>query len=118
MGRRGAWMTGVAFVAAGAAAFVLGHPGKRALPGGPPSVPVQAPAASASAADEGPPPADDARSHAFRIPSGRAPSLTCQAARTIVSQVRTQLGYAPERVDPSTFVDAAVDWLDPYGLWS
>ena len=71
---------------------------------------------SASAADDAA--ADDSRSHAFRIPSGHAPSLTCQAARTIVSQVRTQLGYTPEKVDSATFVDAAIDWLDPYGLWS
>jgi len=62
--------------------------------------------------------ADDARSHAFRVPSGRAPSLTCEAARTIVAQARTQLAYSPGKVEMSTFVDAAVDWLDPYGLWS
>ncbi len=68
-----------------------------------------------SAADDA---ADDARSHEFRVPSGHAPTLTCQAARTIVTQVRTQLGYAPEKVDAASFVDAAVDWLDPYGLWS
>lgn len=61
---------------------------------------------------------DDTRSHAFRIPSGRAPSLTCEAARAIVAQARAQLGYAPERVGVNAFVDATVDWLDPYGLWS
>jgi carboxyl-terminal processing protease len=84
----------------------------------PPSRP--APASSASPIDDAPASSasDDARSHAFRVPSGRAPSLTCEAARAIVAQARTQLAYSPGKVEMSAFVDAAVDWLDPYGLWS
>jgi len=61
---------------------------------------------------------DDARSRAFRLPSGHAPSLTCDAARDIVAQVRDQLGYAPEPIDAHALSAAAADWLDPYGLWS
>ncbi len=64
------------------------------------------------------PPGDDARDHAFRIPSGRAPSLTCEGARGIVGQARDQLGYPPGAVDPQTLAEVASDWLDPYGLWS
>src|SRR5258708_30469007 len=64
------------------------------------------------------PAVDDARSHAFRVPSGRAPALTCEAARAIVAQARAQLGYAPDSVDATSLADAAADWLDPYGLWS
>jgi carboxyl-terminal processing protease len=80
------------------------------------------PATATSSPDDPPPSsasaADDTRVHAFRVPSGRAPSLTCEAARAIVAQARTQLAYNPGRVEMSEFVDAAVDWLDPYGLWS
>jgi carboxyl-terminal processing protease len=61
---------------------------------------------------------DDARSHAFRVPSGRAPGLTCEAARAIVAQARAQLGYVPDVVEAKSFAEAAADWLDPYGLWS
>lgn len=99
-----------------------------------PPAPPPAPAAASCAAVDpvAPPPvdpaaepdpsepasADDARAHAFRIPSGRAPGLTCDAARAIVAQAREQLGYAPRPVDPRAFAEAAADWLDPYGLWS
>jgi carboxyl-terminal processing protease len=62
--------------------------------------------------------ADDTRLHAFRIPAGTAPTLTCEAAQTIVAQARTQLGYPPEPIDSRGFADATADWLDPYGLWS
>jgi carboxyl-terminal processing protease len=52
------------------------------------------------------------------MPTGRAPSLSCAAARSIVSQARTQLAHAPEPVDARAVAEAAADWLDPYGLWS
>src|SRR5579863_5262913 len=61
---------------------------------------------------------DDARAHDFRVPSGQAPGLTCDAARAIVAQARHQLAYVPDPVDPHAFGEAAADWLDPYGLWS
>ncbi|HTB77218.1 MAG TPA: hypothetical protein VK762_28435, partial [Polyangiaceae bacterium] len=118
MSSRAAWITAGA-IAAGAAAVWLERP----IPAAHHQAPaLPAPAASASAAaavdDAAASASDDARSHEFRVPSGRAPSLSCEAARTIVAQARTQLGYTPDRVDASAFVDAAVDWLDPYGLWS
>jgi carboxyl-terminal processing protease len=74
------------------------------------------PFASAGRTAQAPP--DDARDHTFRIPSGRAPSLTCDEARGIVGQARGQLGYPPDAVDPQTLAEVASDWLDPYGLWS
>jgi carboxyl-terminal processing protease len=119
MGRRGVWVTGIALVAA-FALIAIARPLRHARRSGLPAAPVPGASASPLAPDDGPPASggDDARSHAFRIPSGRAPSLTCDAARTIVAQARSQLGYAPTNVDASAFVDAAVDWLDPYGLWS
>ena len=122
MSSRAAWITAGA-LAAGAALFWLERlerPSASTLRS--PVAPAPPAASSASAAppgdDAAASSADDARSHEFRVPSGRAPSLSCDAARTIVAQARSQLGYAPDRVDASAFVDAAVDWLDPYGLWS
>ncbi len=118
MSSRAAWITAGAIAACGAAVWL-----ERPIPAAHHEATAQStPAASASAAATGDDAAasasDDARSHEFRVPSGHAPSLSCEAARTIVAQARTQLGYTPDRVDPSAFVDAAVDWLDPYGLWS
>jgi carboxyl-terminal processing protease len=66
----------------------------------------------------GPGSSDDGRAHAFRIPAGDAPALSCDDARAIVTQTRTELAYQPEPVDAKAFADAAADWLDPYGLWS
>jgi carboxyl-terminal processing protease len=80
--------------------------GRVALPG---SAPEETPA---------PPPGDEVRSHAFRLPAGQAPALGCDAARAIVAQARAQLAYAPDVVDSKAFAEAAADWLDPYGLWS
>jgi carboxyl-terminal processing protease len=116
MSSRAAWITAGAF-AAGAALLWHERPGALTRHAATVAAPVAAPSASAAATGDDAA-ADDARSHEFRIPSGRAPSLSCEAARTIVSQVRSQLGYAPDRVDTTAFVDAAIDWLDPYGLWS
>ncbi|MCL2448744.1 MAG: S41 family peptidase, partial [Polyangiaceae bacterium] len=62
--------------------------------------------------------ADDAPVHAFKLPTGRPPALSCEAARTVVAQARDQLGYPPDPVDAHALADAATDWLDPYGLWS
>ena len=62
--------------------------------------------------------ADDARSRTFRIPTGQAPALSCDAARAVVAQARRQLAYAPGPIDSRAFAEATADWLDPYGLWS
>jgi carboxyl-terminal processing protease len=120
MPSRAAWITAGAIAAAGGALLWLRpnvksapHATRVDAPQGAPSASATAPGDDAASAA-----ADDARSHEFRIPSGRAPSLSCEAARTIVAQARNQLGYVPDRVDATAFVDAAVDWLDPYGLWS
>jgi carboxyl-terminal processing protease len=64
------------------------------------------------------PPNDETHPHAFRIPTGQAPGLSCEAARAVVAQTRRQLAYAPHAVDAKAFAEAAADWLDPYGLWS
>ncbi|HVJ90622.1 MAG TPA: S41 family peptidase [Labilithrix sp.] len=61
---------------------------------------------------------DDDRSYVFRIPSGEPTALTCEAARTIIDQVRAGLAYAPEAVSPPAFAASAADWLDPHGLLS
>jgi carboxyl-terminal processing protease len=61
---------------------------------------------------------DDSRPHEFRLPSGRAPSLGCAAARAVVAQARAQLSHPPEPVDAKALAESAADWLDPYGLWS
>jgi carboxyl-terminal processing protease len=115
MVRRGAWIA-CGFFALGAVWLCGGRAG--------PSL-ATAPAGSAAAAypsapeeSPSPPVGDDARSHAFRVPTGQPPSLGCDAARAIVAQAREQLGYPPEVVEARALADAAADWLDPYGLWS
>jgi carboxyl-terminal processing protease len=81
--------------------------------------PVSPAFASAAPVEHGAPAAsDDNRARTFRIPTGQAPGLSCEAARTIVAQARSQLAYAPESVDPKSFAEAAADWFDPYGMWS
>jgi carboxyl-terminal processing protease len=87
-------------------------------PGAGIQAPVPVPAVEPAANDHEPDDANDARAHAFRVPSGQAPALSCEAARAIVAQARSQLAYAPEPVDAKAFAEAAADWLDPYGLWS
>jgi len=114
MARRGAWLTGgllaggVGLMWAGRA----GSPNERPL-AGPPHVTEAAPAETSPATA-----ADDARAHEFRLPSGRPPSLSCEAARAVVAEARGQLAHEPDPVDSRALADAAADWLDPYGLWS
>ncbi len=114
---RGAWLTGGVLCAAGLWLW-LSHPhgAKLAAPSATSAV-SDAPNASG---DPSPSSGDDVcgRSHDFRIPSGLAPSLTCEDARIIVRQAQKQLGYAPSAVDARSFAEATADWLDPYGLWS
>jgi carboxyl-terminal processing protease len=114
MSRRGLWLSGGLFGAVLAALWVLRPPPP---PGAifVPAAPVPAPAASDDHAAAAP---DEVRVHAFRLPTGDAPGLTCEQARAVVQQTRTQLAYTPEPVDPKALADAAADWLDPYGLWS
>jgi carboxyl-terminal processing protease len=131
MTRRGVWLTGgVLVICAGLISAVR----TRGAPGGPsgiglgagpgPTPPLSSPVPSSASDLPDPevkisgPGSDDVRTHAFRLPSGRAPSLGCTAARAIVSQARAQLSHAPEAVDPRALADSAADWLDPYGLWS
>ncbi|HEY6464008.1 MAG TPA: hypothetical protein VIY73_27750, partial [Polyangiaceae bacterium] len=93
-------------------------------PGRPPPAPAPAttdpidPATPGSDDRAGAGSSDDGRAHAFRIPAGDAPALSCDDARAIVTQTRTELAYQPEPIDAKAFADAAADWLDPYGLWS
>jgi carboxyl-terminal processing protease len=115
MGRRGAWLAGGLFAASAllCGARFLAHRSHGRAP--PPHPIVEAPPALDQSASSG---SDDARSRAFRLPSGHAPSLSCDAARAIVAQARDQLGYTPDPVDARALSAAAADWLDPYGLWS
>lgn len=115
MSRRGPWIVaGVLGAGAllSAGRFLAHRNATQTIPRSVVEAPPPAPEQSESSAS------DDTRSHAFRLPSGHAPSLTCDAARDIVAQARDQLGYAPDPVDPHTLSAAAADWLDPYGLWS
>jgi carboxyl-terminal processing protease len=113
--RRVAWMAaGFAALGAGVVVAARSRP-HAALPVAAPPGPSAEPAPGDHETD---PPADDARARAFRVPSGQAPALTCEAAHIIVAQARNQLAYPPGAVDAKTFAEAAADWLDPYGLWS
>jgi carboxyl-terminal processing protease len=114
MVRRVAWMA-VGSVALGTALLFAARP---RVPES--RIVATPPAASTEPAfDHAPPPSgDDAHARAFRIPTGQAPALSCEAARAVVAQARSQLAYMPEPVDAKSFAEAAADWLDPYGLWS
>jgi carboxyl-terminal processing protease len=90
-------------------------PGREARTEPPRLQPVATPAPVESDASSN---VDDGRAHDFRVPSGQAAGVTCDAARAIVAQARHQLAYVPDPVDPHAFAEAAADWLDPYGLWS
>jgi carboxyl-terminal processing protease len=115
MAMRSVWLTG-GLLAVGVGVLWAVRPAPEGVPAG----------ATPSPVVEGQPfddrsrqaPADDPRSHAFQLPSGRAPSLTCEEARTIVAQARSQLSHAPDAVDPRALAGATADWFDPYGLWS
>ena len=122
MFRRGLWVSGGLFGAAAGLFGVLSalRPGPAPFSVG---VPVGAAAPSPAAAEGDETGAaraanDDLRVHAFSLPRGEAPGLSCEQARAVIQQARTQLAYGPEPVDPKALADAAADWLDPYGLWS
>jgi carboxyl-terminal processing protease len=109
---RGAWVA-VGSVALGTVSLCAVHrktPEARTIEPPPP-------AATASETDRNSA-SDDTRARAFRIPTGQAPGLSCEAARAVVAQARRQLAYVPQPVDAKAFAEAAADWLDPYGLWS
>jgi carboxyl-terminal processing protease len=112
--RRGVWLMGGVLGLGLALAWVA----RSSMTDGP--VAMGRPPLAGSASDERAPPSsgDELRPHAFRVPTGQAPALHCEAARTVVAQSRAQLAYAPDPVDPRAFAEAAADWLDPYGLWS
>ena len=115
MARRAAWMA-VGVVALGTVLLGVSRPHS---PDGRPAVLVPPSSGEPQADEPAPQPAgDDSRSRAFRIPSGQAPALSCEAARAVVAQARAQLAYAPDSVDAKSFAEASADWLDPYGLWS
>jgi carboxyl-terminal processing protease len=121
MFRRVAWMA----VGAVALGTVLLGASRSSTPGGPGGTgagAVAAPPATSGepeADDHGQQPGgDDTRPRAFRIPTGQAPALSCEAARAVIAQARGQLAYPPEPIDAKAFAEAAADWLDPYGLWS
>ena len=105
MVRRGLWLSGGLVGVALGARWVLRPPAPAGALFVPPAPAAPLPPAlhddPASAA-----PVDDVRAHAFRLPSGDAPGLTCEQARQDIQQIRTQLAYSPEPVSP--FVDAFV----------
>jgi hypothetical protein len=110
MARRGAWLTGGLLVVGVGLMWAerAGTPDERAL-----AAPSHA-TEPFPAEEKSPPVAtDDARSHEFRLPSGRAPALTCEAARAVVAEARGQLAHEPGSVDARALAEAAADWLDP-----
>jgi carboxyl-terminal processing protease len=52
------------------------------------------------------------------LPTGAPASLSCESARTIITQVRDNLAAVTPPVDAAKFAGGAADWLDPHGLWS
>ncbi len=80
-----------------------------------PFVAVESDAAShANAVDE-----DESDVLSFRAPSGKPAGLSCDRARVVVRQVRTEmLAYEADPVTPSALASGVADWMDPYGLWT
>lgn len=54
----------------------------------------------------------------LRTPSGAPASLSCDEARRIIHQARSQLAALPGSPEPHPFSDALIDWVDPHGLWT
>ncbi|MEO7112008.1 MAG: S41 family peptidase, partial [Polyangiaceae bacterium] len=54
----------------------------------------------------------------FQRPSGEAPALTCDEARSIAAQVVEELAFDPPNVKPDAFALATADWVDPHGFWA
>lgn len=54
----------------------------------------------------------------FRRPSGEAPAITCEEARSIATQVDEELAFDPPRVRSDAFASAVSDWIDPHGFWA
>ncbi|MDI1429769.1 S41 family peptidase [Polyangium sorediatum] len=52
------------------------------------------------------------------LPTGAPAALSCEAARTIIAQVRTNLAAPVADLEAAKFADGVLDWLDPHGLWS
>jgi carboxyl-terminal processing protease len=71
-----------------------------------------------AAADAGGLVEEDDHAFSFRIPTGEPSSLTCEAARSVVAQVRGNLAYEPDPVSAHALASGTADWLDPHGLWS
>jgi carboxyl-terminal processing protease len=61
---------------------------------------------------------DDRAPFALRIPSGEPSSLTCEAARSVIAQVRGNLAFEPDPISAHALATGTTDWLDPHGLWS
>jgi carboxyl-terminal processing protease len=114
--RRGTWVA-VGAVALGTVLLCAVHPKPLEMRAVGTSPPPPTASSEPETSDHSAP-NDDARTRAFRVPSGQAPGLSCEAARAVVAQARRQLAYAPHSVDAKAFAEAAADWLDPYGLWS
>lgn len=55
---------------------------------------------------------------ALTLPTGEPTSLACDDARTVVQQARSSLAAPGSKIDAAKFAEAAIDWLDPHGLWS
>ena len=54
----------------------------------------------------------------FRRPSGDLPALTCDEARSIVTQVGEELAFDPPDVRATAFASSVSDWVDPHGFWA
>jgi carboxyl-terminal processing protease len=72
----------------------------------------------AKAVEFAPPHTDADSPHPLRVPSGGPPRLRCQAARSVIEEVRRRLPAQPARVAPEEFAELWADWFDPHGMWS
>lgn len=52
------------------------------------------------------------------MPTGDPTAIGCDEARTVVQQARSSMAAVVAPVEAAKFAAAAIDWLDPHGLWS
>ncbi len=87
-------------------------------PPAPPCSYPESPSSSPLASPSGSCAPSGAPGRTLQTPSGAPASLSCDEARRIIHQARTQLAAPPVSPELRPFSDALVDWVDPHGLWT
>jgi carboxyl-terminal processing protease len=95
------------------AAAVVRAPERRAASAAAVVAPTPTPAPVASSSESA-----ECALRPLKLPTGALSLLSCSAARTVTSQVRTRIAMPVTAPDEKAFKEALTGWLDPHGLWS